>query len=111
MSKKFACIILAAGKGTRMKSDIPKVLHRLYYVWGHKKPIHLEVVETFYPPKAPWYDVWRPDGSRKPAGRAPSLKIVRWTIAGGTFECRDIDYANAHPVTREIIDNLVSKKK
>ncbi|VAX34547.1 N-acetylglucosamine-1-phosphate uridyltransferase / Glucosamine-1-phosphate N-acetyltransferase [hydrothermal vent metagenome] len=29
MKKELACVVLAAGEGTRMKSTIPKVLHRL----------------------------------------------------------------------------------
>lgn len=39
--KKVACIILAAGKGIRMKSDLPKILHRL-----SGKPLLEYVLET-----------------------------------------------------------------
>ncbi len=38
---RLAVIIMAAGKGTRMKSDLPKVLHRL-----HGKPMIAYVVQT-----------------------------------------------------------------
>lgn len=41
MSAPRAAIVLAAGKGKRMKSEIPKVLHRL-----HGKPMITMVVET-----------------------------------------------------------------
>ncbi|MDT8444537.1 MAG: bifunctional UDP-N-acetylglucosamine diphosphorylase/glucosamine-1-phosphate N-acetyltransferase GlmU [Desulfuromonadales bacterium] len=41
MSKKLAAVILAAGQGTRMKSDLPKVLHQ---VAG--KPMLNHVVQT-----------------------------------------------------------------
>lgn len=36
-----ATIILAAGKGTRMKSDLPKVLHKLHGVSMIKRVVHL----------------------------------------------------------------------
>jgi bifunctional UDP-N-acetylglucosamine pyrophosphorylase / glucosamine-1-phosphate N-acetyltransferase len=39
--RKFACVIMAAGLGKRMKSDIPKVLHKL-----NNKPLLEYVVET-----------------------------------------------------------------
>src|SRR5215469_16697010 len=38
---KFAAIVLAAGKGTRMKSDLPKVMHRLA-----NRPLIRHVLET-----------------------------------------------------------------
>lgn len=41
MSQKKAAIVLAAGKGTRMKSDLPKVLHQI-----NGKPIIHFVIET-----------------------------------------------------------------
>lgn len=40
--KNFIAVILAAGKGTRMKSDLPKVLHELL-----KKPMLWYLLETF----------------------------------------------------------------
>ena len=42
MHQKKAAIVLAAGKGKRMKSDLPKVLHRL-----HGKTIIRYLMETF----------------------------------------------------------------
>src|SRR5947209_1752689 len=39
--EKFAAVILAAGKGTRMKSDLPKVMHRLA-----NRPMIQHVLET-----------------------------------------------------------------
>src|SRR3989304_4003493 len=39
--KKVSCIILAAGKGVRMKSDLPKVLHTL-----NEKPLIGYVLDT-----------------------------------------------------------------
>ena len=41
MNSSLATIILAAGKGTRMNSDTPKVLHK---IGGH--PMILHVVNT-----------------------------------------------------------------
>lgn len=38
---KFSCVVLAAGQGTRMKSDTPKVLHHLY-----DKPMLLYCLDT-----------------------------------------------------------------
>ncbi len=41
MSKKLACIILAAGSGTRMKSDIPKPMHKIA-----SKPMVMHVIDA-----------------------------------------------------------------
>src|SRR6185369_1895390 len=39
--QNLVCVILAAGKGTRMKSDLPKVMHKI----GGKPMLH-NVVDT-----------------------------------------------------------------
>ena len=41
MSHKITCIVLAAGAGSRMKSDIPKPLHKIA-----GKPMVLHVIEA-----------------------------------------------------------------
>ncbi|MFO0389195.1 MAG: bifunctional UDP-N-acetylglucosamine diphosphorylase/glucosamine-1-phosphate N-acetyltransferase GlmU [Alphaproteobacteria bacterium] len=46
---KFAAVILAAGKGTRMKSDLPKVMHKLA---GKSLVSHvLDTVDSLHPEK------------------------------------------------------------
>lgn len=40
-SKQFKAVIMAAGKGTRLKSDLPKVLHPLF-----GKPLLIRVLDT-----------------------------------------------------------------
>ena len=47
---KLACVVLAAGLGTRMKSSLPKVLHRLHgvpmlrYVLNTVRALHPEKI-------------------------------------------------------------------
>ena len=41
MNRNLSIIILAAGKGTRMKSDLPKVLHKI-----NNKPMINQVIDT-----------------------------------------------------------------
>jgi bifunctional UDP-N-acetylglucosamine pyrophosphorylase/glucosamine-1-phosphate N-acetyltransferase len=46
--RPLACIILAAGKGTRMKSDLPKVLHK---VAGRSMVAHVVAAASLLAPE------------------------------------------------------------
>ncbi|MBI3633657.1 MAG: SpoVR family protein [Candidatus Vogelbacteria bacterium] len=90
--------------------DIPQVLFRLYHVWGHNKPIHLETIRTIYPAKRSPWDDWRPGGRVGPVDEGPIRQIIRWTLKGITYEEKEIEFKNAHPLTQAIYQELVSKK-
>src|SRR5262245_46681188 len=54
--RPIAAVVLAAGKGTRMKTALPKVLHRLAgrpmigYILDHLKPLNCEPIVVVVSP-------------------------------------------------------------
>ena len=75
--------------------DIPEILRRLWLVWGRKKRVHLDTIETEYPKRKPYWWYWRPQGVPLPPPELPILHSVRYTFNGRTFEKKEMGTAVA----------------
>lgn len=76
--RPLACVILAAGKGTRMKSDLPKVLHRVagLPMLGHV----LNVVQSLSPDRV--VVVVGPGMESVTAAAAPARSVIQQNQLG-----------------------------
>lgn len=76
--RPLACVILAAGKGTRMKSDLPKVLHRVagLPMLGHV----LNVVQSLNPDRV--VVVVGPGMESVTAAAAPARSVIQQNQLG-----------------------------
>jgi bifunctional UDP-N-acetylglucosamine pyrophosphorylase/glucosamine-1-phosphate N-acetyltransferase len=79
----FSCIILAAGRGTRMKSALPKVMHKLAGL-----PLISHVVRAVSP-LSPQKTV---------IVTAPNMQTVRDAVANVVFAVQDKQLGTAHSV-------------
>jgi bifunctional UDP-N-acetylglucosamine pyrophosphorylase/glucosamine-1-phosphate N-acetyltransferase len=104
----LACVILAAGRGTRMKSDTPKLLHpacgRPVLQWTLRAILELEPARTVVvvPPDGDALRAVLPEGveaatQERPLGTGDAAKSARAALAGFTG---DILVMNGdHPLT------------
>ena len=120
MSARKAAVVLAAGKGKRMKSDLPKVLHRIHgkpmvsilldtlvamkfdpivVVIGHKGEMVKEALSS-YPVRFVW--------QREQLGTGHAVMMARDELAG--FEGTTLVVAGDVPfLSQESIQSLIEK--
>lgn len=83
MKHPFASIILVAGQGTRMRSRLPKVMHKLA-----GKPLILHALAAIQPLKP----------EKTVVVTAPGMDIVRKTVGKGLFAVQDKQLGTGHAV-------------
>ena len=117
MSRSLAAVIMAAGLGTRMKSDTPKHLHPLLgrrmvdWVIGAAQALEPErVVAVVAPDRADAYEGVEVAVQAQPRGTGDAVAAARSVLDG--FEGDVLVLSGDTPlVTRELLDALVAEHR
>lgn len=115
----LAAIILAAGKGTRMKSDLPKVLHKVAgksmvsHVVDLAKSLNAKRIITVVAPNSA--DVEKDAGTeiaiqKEQLGTGDAVKSAKQLLQGFSGDVI-ILYGDCPLITRESIDELLATRK
>jgi bifunctional UDP-N-acetylglucosamine pyrophosphorylase/glucosamine-1-phosphate N-acetyltransferase len=118
--RPIAAVVLAAGKGTRMKTSLPKVLHRLAgrpmidHVLGHLKPLGCErIIVVVSPGMEKLATVVAPNPiaiQAEPLGTAHAVLAARASLAGFTGDVLVV-FGDCPFISGETIERLVARRR
>ena len=93
-NREFYVQHLHDGRDLEVK-DLQEVAKRIWIVWGGQKAVHLETIETVWPKKRNWWDLWRPPGYPP----LPPQKIQRTKVQ---YTCSD-----GKQVTKKVLGQVM----
>jgi len=118
---RLAIIVLAAGKGTRMRSDLPKVLHKLagqsllQHVLGTCAALTPERIVVVVGPNMPAVEAAaRPHAVALQAeqrGTGHAVGAARPALADGAFEDVLIVYGDTPLITPETLQRMIAERR